>query len=131
MGNTMKQLYFGREAFPSITCPVWNSPNHDTWLHVLLKCKRHHYMPSEPKDIIKQFVIKKSYSAIKKSRCYILINACTFNNDPPHKTLSPHGYYLARGANKDVIAMLDSKQTFNVWKNYHINYHHQHNMMIT
>ena len=42
MGNARKQLFFGREAFPSITCPICNSLNPDTWLHVLLKCKQHH-----------------------------------------------------------------------------------------
>ena len=34
VGNARKQLFFGREAFPSITCPICNSPNPDTWLHV-------------------------------------------------------------------------------------------------
>ena len=39
MGNAEKQLFFGMKVFPSITCPVCNSPNLNTWLHVLLKCK--------------------------------------------------------------------------------------------
>ena len=37
MGQARKQLFFGREAYPSKTCPICNSSNADTWLHVLLK----------------------------------------------------------------------------------------------
>jgi hypothetical protein len=40
MGHARKQLFFGREAYPLNTCPICNSSNADTWLHVLLKCKR-------------------------------------------------------------------------------------------
>jgi hypothetical protein len=39
MGHARKQLFFGREAFPSRTCPICNSTDADTWLHVPLKCK--------------------------------------------------------------------------------------------
>ena len=39
MENAMKPLFLGREVFPSITCPIFNSPNPNTWLHVLLMCK--------------------------------------------------------------------------------------------
>ena len=42
MGNARKQLFFGREAFPSITCSTCNSLDPNTWLHVLLKCRQHH-----------------------------------------------------------------------------------------
>jgi hypothetical protein len=42
MGHARKQLFFGRTAYPSITCPICNSPDADTWLHVLLKCKQQH-----------------------------------------------------------------------------------------
>ena len=42
IGNARKQLFFGRETFLSITCPICNSLDPDTWLHVLLKCKQHH-----------------------------------------------------------------------------------------
>ena len=35
MGNARKQLFFGREAFPSITCSICDSIDPDTWLHVL------------------------------------------------------------------------------------------------
>ena len=42
MGNARKQLFFGRERFPSITCPICNSTDADTWLHVLLICTHDH-----------------------------------------------------------------------------------------
>ena len=42
MGNARKQLFFGREVFSSITCPICDSTDPDTWLHVFLKCKQHH-----------------------------------------------------------------------------------------
>jgi ribonuclease HI len=40
MGHARKQLFFGRTAYPSHTCPICNSLEADTWLHVLLKCKQ-------------------------------------------------------------------------------------------
>ena len=43
MGNARKQLFFGRERFPSITCSICNFTDADIWLHVLLKCN-HHYI---------------------------------------------------------------------------------------
>ena len=42
MDNARKQLFFGREAYPSITCSICNSLEPDTWLHVLLNCKQNH-----------------------------------------------------------------------------------------
>jgi hypothetical protein len=42
MGHARKQLFFGIEAFPSKTCPICNSLDADTWLHVLFKCKQQH-----------------------------------------------------------------------------------------
>ena len=42
MGNARKQLFFGRERFPSITCSICTSADANTWLHVLLKCNHHH-----------------------------------------------------------------------------------------
>ena len=52
------------------------------------------------------------------------MNVGTFNNDP-------HGYYLTSVVNKDVIVMPNSNQTICAWKDYHINLHHQQNLMIT
>lgn len=37
MGNAKKQLFLGKEAFPSITCFICNCADRDTWLHVFLK----------------------------------------------------------------------------------------------
>jgi hypothetical protein len=73
MGNAKKQLFFGREAFPSITCFICNSPVPNTWLHVLLKCKQHHILALQT---------KRHNKAIWESRCYVLMNVGTFNNDP-------------------------------------------------
>ena len=42
MGNAKKQLIFGIQRFPSKKCPVCNSQDADTWLHVLLLCNQHH-----------------------------------------------------------------------------------------
>src|SRR6202048_1056016 len=42
MGNARKQMFFGHQRYPSITCPICNSNDPDTWLHVLLKCNQHH-----------------------------------------------------------------------------------------
>jgi ribonuclease HI len=42
MGNARKQLFFGIERYPSITCPICNSTDPDTWFHVLLKCQQQH-----------------------------------------------------------------------------------------
>ena len=61
-------------------------------------------MPSKPKGTKNSMRIKKLIVASKKSRCYVLMNAGTFNNDP-QKTPSPNGYYLAYMVNKDVTAM--------------------------
>ena len=42
MGNARKQLFFGREAYPSITCSICNFLEPDTLLHVLLNCRQSH-----------------------------------------------------------------------------------------
>ena len=42
MGHARKQLFIGWTAYPSHTCPICNSHEVDTWLHVLLKCKQRH-----------------------------------------------------------------------------------------
>ena len=90
MGNARKQLFFGREKFPSITCPICNSTDADTWLHVLLKCNHHH---------IHTIRVKRHYKAVwelrrlillsQKARYYILMNAGTFNNNPQENTVPP------------------------------------------
>ena len=42
MGNAKKQLFFDREAYPSITCSLCNCLEPNMWLHVLLNCKQSH-----------------------------------------------------------------------------------------
>ena len=42
MGHAQKQLLFGKEDYPSKTCPNCNSLDADTWLYVLFKCKQQH-----------------------------------------------------------------------------------------
>ena len=84
MGNARIQLFVGREAFPSITCPIYNYLDLDTWLHVLLKCKQHHiYAFQTKRHTTTKWELRKFIVASKKSKCYVLMNASTFNNDPP------------------------------------------------
>ena len=42
MGQARKETFFGRQRFPTITCPICNSYELDTWLHVLLTCRQQH-----------------------------------------------------------------------------------------
>ena len=37
MGHARKQLFFGVQRYPTITCPICNSYEPYTWLHVLLR----------------------------------------------------------------------------------------------
>ena len=56
MGQARKQTFFGRQRFPSITCPICNSYEPDTWLHVLLTCRQQHiYTHYTSKNITKQY----------------------------------------------------------------------------
>jgi hypothetical protein len=38
IGNARKQLFFGPELYPTIPCLICNSPEPNTWKHVLLSC---------------------------------------------------------------------------------------------
>jgi hypothetical protein len=90
MGNARKQLFFGIQRFPSITCPICSSPDVDTWLHVLLKCNQHHIHALRIKRHNKAiWEIRKLILSAQKSRCYILMNARTFNNNPQENTVPP------------------------------------------
>ncbi len=55
MGNARKQLLFGIERFPSITCPICNSttltPGSTYFLNAIITT----YMQLELKDITKQY----------------------------------------------------------------------------
>jgi len=88
MGNARKQLFFGIERFPSITCPICNSTDADTWLHVLLKCNHHHIHALRTKRHNKAvWELRKLILSTKQSRCYTLMNAGTFNNNPQENTV--------------------------------------------
>jgi ribonuclease HI len=88
MGNARKQLFFGIERFPTITCPICNSLEADTWLHVLLKCNQHHIHALRTKRHNKAvWELRKLIISAQKSRCYILMNAGTFNNNPQENTI--------------------------------------------
>ena len=88
MGNARKQLFFGRERFSSITCPICNSTDADTWLHVLLKCTHHHIHAIRAKRHNKAvWELRKLILSSQKSRCYTLMNAGTFNNNPQENTV--------------------------------------------
>ena len=83
MGHAWKQLFFGREAYPSNRCPICNSLDADTWLHVLLKCKQQHIHALITKRHNKVvWEICKLINSNKISRHYILMNACTYNGLP-------------------------------------------------
>ena len=90
MDNARKQLFFGREAYPSITCSICNFLELDTWLYVLLNCKQNHIHALRTKRHNKAvWALRKLIVSSKHSRCYILMNAGTFNNNPPENTIPP------------------------------------------
>ena len=83
MGHARKQLFFGREAYASNTCPVCNSLDAETWLHVLLECKQQHIHTLITKRHNKVvWEIRKLIISNKISRHYTLMNACTYNGLP-------------------------------------------------
>ena len=90
MGNARKQLFFGRETYPSITCSICNSVEPNTWLHVLLNCRQSHIHALRTKRHNKAvWALKKLIVSSKHSRCYILMNARTFNDNPRENTVPP------------------------------------------
>ena len=83
MGHARKQLFFGRDAYPSNTCPIRNSSEADTWLYILLKCKQQHIHALITKRHNKaMWEIHKLLISNKISRHYILMNAGTYNELP-------------------------------------------------
>jgi hypothetical protein len=72
MGHARKQLFFGKEAFPSRTCPICNSTNADTWIHVLLKWKQQH---------IHALITKRHNKAVWEIRKLTLSTRSTYFND--------------------------------------------------
>jgi ribonuclease HI len=88
MGNARKQLFFGPQHYPSIMCPICNSNEPDTWLHVLLTCKQQHIHSLRVKRHNKAAgEIRKLLISSAKTRCFTLMNAGTFNNNPPENTV--------------------------------------------
>ena len=88
MGNARKQLIFGIQRFPSKTCPICNSHDADTRLHVLLLCKQHHiHAPRTKRHNKAVWELRKLILSSNKSRCYTLMNAGTFNNNPQENTV--------------------------------------------
>jgi hypothetical protein len=88
MGHARKQLFFGKNAYPSHTCPICNSSEADTWLHVLLKCKQQH---------IHALITNRHNKAVWETRKLlvsniitrhnILMNACIYNDLPQENTV--------------------------------------------
>jgi hypothetical protein len=90
MGHARKQLLVGREAYPSNTCPIYNSLDADAWLHVLFKCKQQHIHVLITKRHNKAvWEIRKIIISNKISRHYTFINAGTYNG-LPHGTQRCH-----------------------------------------
>jgi hypothetical protein len=88
MGHARKQLFFGRTAFPSHTCPICNSLEADTWLHVLLKCKQQHIHSLITNRHNKAVCeIRKLLVSNQVTRHYILMNAGIYNDLPPENTV--------------------------------------------
>ena len=88
MGQARKQTFFGRQRFPTITCPICNSYKPDTWLHVLLTCRQQHIHSLHVKRHNKAvWEIKKLLISSEKSRCFTLMNVGTFNDNPQENTV--------------------------------------------
>jgi hypothetical protein len=88
MGNARKQMFFGHQSYPTITCPICHSNEPDTWLHVLLTCKQQHIHSLRVKRHNKAVgEIRKLLISSEKSRCFTLMNAGTFNNSPQENTV--------------------------------------------
>jgi hypothetical protein len=90
MGNARKQLFFTPTLYPSITCPICPSLDPDTWKHLLLSCTHPHihalYIKRHNKAV---WEIRKLLISSHSSRSYILMNAGTFNDNPPDNTVPP------------------------------------------
>ena len=76
MGHAQKQLFLGREAYPSKTCLICNSPNAVTWLHVLLKYKQQHIHALITKDITKRGMGNTQTRGINPNIKTLHINEC-------------------------------------------------------
>lgn len=83
MDNSCKQLFFCLDLYLSITCSIYNSPEPKTWFHILLTCKQQHIhalQTTRHNKAVAEF--RKLIISSSNSRCYIFMNACTFNSNP-------------------------------------------------
>ena len=90
MGNARKEMFFGRQRYPFITCPICNSCEPDTWLHVLLTCKQqliHSLRVKRHNKAVGE--IRKLLISSENPRCFTLMNVGTFNNNPQENTVPP------------------------------------------
>ena len=123
MGQARKQLFFGRQRFPTITCPICNAYEPDTWLHVLLTCRQQHIHSLHVKRHNKAvWEIWKLLISSEKSRCYTLMNVGTFNDNPREKTV-PNWLLPCTCGTKDATVIPASNQIFYVLKDYHTKTH--------
>jgi hypothetical protein len=90
MDNARKQLFFGQELYPSITCFIYPSPEPDTWKYLLLNCRHQHIHALRIKRHNKGlWEIRKLLVSSCTSRSYILMNAGIFQDAPPNNIVSP------------------------------------------
>jgi hypothetical protein len=88
MGHAWKKLIFGRNTYPSHACPICNSSEAYTWLHVLLKCKQQHiHALITNKHNIAIWEVRKLLVSNNITMHYILMNACIYNDSPQENTL--------------------------------------------
>ena len=88
MGHARKQLFFGKTAYPSHTCPICNSLEAETWLHVLLKYKQQHIhalITNKHKKVV--WEIRKLLISDKITKHYTLMNAGIYNDSPQENTV--------------------------------------------
>ena len=91
MGQARKQTFFGRQRFPTITCPICNSYKPDTWLHVLLTCRQQHIHSLHVKRHNKAvWEIMKLLISSENSQCYTLMNASSFFFVNPQEITVPN-----------------------------------------
>ena len=67
-----------------------NSRKPNTWLHILLNCKQSHIYALQIKRHNKAiWALRKLIVSSKHSRCYIFMNARTFNDNPLENMVPP------------------------------------------
>ena len=89
MGNTRKHLFWPNQ-FPNPKCTLCPTQSINTWTHVLLNYTQHHLHAIRTQCHNKVvWEIRKLLLSHPTSRNSILMNAGTFNNNPPENTV-PH-----------------------------------------